>query len=100
MLRGALSSTSVMCTRESDACRAAITAIREELSSQDQTQNCAQADKAEKKRSRFVEKALRQKAETAFLAALGTRGDFARLWPSVFVEEIRSRQVSVDNLTS
>ena len=31
------------------------------------------------------------KAEMALLAAGGTRGEFARRWPSVFVEKVRRR---------
>jgi hypothetical protein len=40
------------------------------------------------------EKALRLKAEMAFLAAGGARGDFAREWPSVFLEEVRGARTS------
>src|SRR5262247_3483105 len=40
-------------------------------------------------RLRAEEKALRAKANLAFLAAKGTRGDFARLWPSVYLREVR-----------
>jgi hypothetical protein len=41
---------------------------------------------------RSKKKALRLKAEMAFLKAGGTRGDFARRWPSVFIEEARGRR--------
>jgi len=34
---------------------------------------------------------MRLKAEKAFLEAGGTRGEFARRWPSVFTEEMRGR---------
>jgi len=43
-------------------------------------------------RLRAEEKALRAKANLAFLAAKGTRGDFARLWPSVYLREVRDRR--------
>src|SRR5262249_50085601 len=38
------------------------------------------------------QKSLRLKAEIAFLAAGGTRADFARRWPAVLVEEVRNHR--------
>jgi hypothetical protein len=49
---------------------------------------------AKNKCMRAKEKALRLKAEMAFLAAGGARGDFAREWPSVFLEEVRGARTS------
>jgi hypothetical protein len=43
---------------------------------------------------RAEEKLMRLKAEKAFLDAGGTRGEFARRWPSVFTEEVRGRRKS------
>jgi len=68
---------------------AEIAAVREELAIW-QTENAARVEKAKQKRQRAEEKALRLKAQIAFLAAGGTRGDFAREWPSVFLEEVLS----------
>jgi DNA-binding response OmpR family regulator len=47
-------------------------------------------EQAKEKRLRSEKKALRLKAQIAFLNAGGARGDFARQWPSVFIEEARS----------
>jgi len=63
-------------------------AILEELAIR-QAENAARLEKAKQKRRRAEEKALRDKAEIAFLAAGGTRGEFAREWLSVFKEEVR-----------
>ena len=35
-----------------------------------------------------------KKAQIAFLATGGTRGDFAREWPSVFLEDVRGQRKS------
>jgi len=66
-------------------------AVREELTIR-QMKNAERVERAKERRLRAEEKALRAKAECAFLVAEGTRGDFARLWPSVFLEEVRSRR--------
>jgi len=71
---------------------AEIAAVREELAIQFR-ENAQRSEAANGKRLRAEEKALRAKATLAFLAAGGTRGDFARRWPSVFVEEVRSHRV-------
>jgi DNA-binding response OmpR family regulator len=68
-------------------------AIREELAIR-QAENAERVERAKKKSLRAKEKALRLKAERAFLAAGGARGDFAREWPSVFLEEVRSARTS------
>jgi DNA-binding response OmpR family regulator len=51
-------------------------------------------EKAKQKFLRAEEKALRAKAQIAFLAAGGTRGDFAREWPSVLLAEVRGPRTS------
>jgi DNA-binding response OmpR family regulator len=71
-----------------EARRAEIAAVREELAIR-QVENAKRMKKAKQKYLRSKEKALRLKAERAFLAAGGARGDFAREWPSVFIEEVR-----------
>jgi hypothetical protein len=68
--------------------RAETAAIRQELAIR-HTENAERVERAKKKFLRAKEKALRLKAEMAFLAAGGARGDFAREWPSVFLEEVR-----------
>jgi len=77
--------------RDSEARRAEITAIREELAIR-QIEIAERIKKAEARRLRSEEKAIRLKAEIAFLAAGGTRGDFARRWPSMFEEEVRNNR--------
>ncbi len=67
--------------RRFEARMAVLAAIREELA--------IRTEEAKGKRLRAEEKALRAKAKAAFLAAQGTRGDFARLWPSIYLREIR-----------
>ena len=76
-----------------EARRAEIAAVLEELAIR-QTENSERLERAKKKLRRAEEKALRLKAEVAFLATGGTRGDFAREWPSVFLEEVRGARTS------
>jgi DNA-binding response OmpR family regulator len=76
-----------------EARRAEIGAILEELAIR-KNENAAQLEKAKEKRLRAEEKALRAKARIAFIAAGGTRGDFAREWLSVFLEEVRGPRTS------
>jgi DNA-binding response OmpR family regulator len=64
-----------------------IAAIREELAVR-RTENIERIEKAKKKYLYARVKAIRLKAEMAFLAAGGTRGDFAREWLPVFLEEL------------
>jgi DNA-binding response OmpR family regulator len=71
-----------------------IAAIREELAVR-KIEIAEQKKRAKMKRVRAIEKLIRLKAERAFLAAGGTRGGFARQWPSVFREEVRSRRDSL-----
>jgi CheY-like chemotaxis protein len=76
-----------------EARRAGVAAIQEELAIR-QIRNAARVEKAKEKRLRSEEKALRLKAEMAYLAAGGTRGNFAREWLSVFSEEVRGARTS------
>jgi DNA-binding response OmpR family regulator len=85
--------TSVAPETAFEARRVEIAAIREELAIR-QTENAERVERAKKKYLRAKEKALRLKAEMAFLAAGGARGDFAREWPSVFLEEVRDAPTS------
>jgi len=75
-------------TRETsfEALRAERAAIREELAIR-QTGNVERIERAKKKYLHARAKAIRLKAERAFLAAGGTRGAFAREWLPVFFEE-------------
>ena len=83
--------TSPMGGRDSEAWRAEIAAVREEMGAR-YKENVERVDSASEKRLRAEEKLMRLKAEKAFLDAGGTRGEFARRWPTVFVEEVRSRR--------
>jgi DNA-binding response OmpR family regulator len=83
--------TSPVSHRESAAWRAEIATIREEVTLQ-QLENIKQFEGSKERRLRAEEKLMRLKAEKAFLEAGGTRGEFARRWPSVFVEEVRSHR--------
>src|SRR5215510_5711502 len=76
-----------------EARRAESAAILEELAIR-QAENAERVEKAKAKSLRAKEKALRLRAERAFLAAGGARGDFAREWPSVFIGEVRSARTS------
>jgi hypothetical protein len=58
-------------------------------------ENAELLEKAKEKRRRAQEKALRSKAQIAFLAAGGTRGGFAREWLSLFLGEVRSARTFV-----
>ena len=71
--------------RNFEARRAEVAAIIEGLTIR-RMENAERREKAKEKRLRSEKKAIRLKAEMAFLSAGGTRGDFARLWPSVFIE--------------
>jgi hypothetical protein len=53
-----------------------------------QAENVELIEGAKKKYLHARVKAIRLKAETAFLAAGGARGDFAREWLPVFLEEL------------
>jgi DNA-binding response OmpR family regulator len=71
-----------------EARRAEIAAVSEELAIR-RMEIADRVEKAKQRRLRAEEKALRIKAQIAFLAAGGTRGDFARGWPSVLLAEVR-----------
>jgi CheY-like chemotaxis protein len=85
--------TSVTPEMAFEARRAEIAAIVEELVLR-QSATAERVEKAKVKYLRAEEKALRLKAEIAFLAAGGTRGDFAREWPSVLIREVRGVRTS------
>jgi DNA-binding response OmpR family regulator len=77
--------------RDFKAWQAEIAAVREELADR-YKEDAGRVESAKEKRLRAEEKLMRLKAEKAFLAAGGTRGEFARRWPSVFVDEVRGRR--------
>ena len=76
---------------ESAAWQAELAAIQEELAIRFR-EDAKRFESAKEKRLRAEEKLMRFKAEKAFLDAGGTRGEFARRWPSVFVQEVRSHR--------
>jgi hypothetical protein len=84
--------TSPADSKKSDAWRAEIAIIREELAIKYEGQ-VARKESARERRLRAEEKLMRLKAEKAFLEVGGTRGEFARRWPSVFVKEVRNHRV-------
>src|SRR5215510_2634465 len=71
-----------------EARRAEFAAVREELAIR-QAENAERLEKTKQKRLRAEEKVLRAMAQVAFLDAGGTRGDFARAWASVLLDEVR-----------
>jgi YesN/AraC family two-component response regulator len=79
---------SVVGEKDFEARRAEIAAIREELAIR-RMEYVEQIEKAREQNLRSAKKMLRLKAQMAFLRAGGSRGDFARQWPSVFIEEAR-----------
>jgi DNA-binding response OmpR family regulator len=79
--------------KDYEAWRAEIAAVREELATQS-AENLKRIKSAKERRLRAEEKLMRLKAEKAFLEAGGTRGEFARRWPSVLTEEVRSHSKS------
>jgi DNA-binding response OmpR family regulator len=70
-----------------EARRAEAAVIREELAIR-QTENVELIERAKKKYLHARVKAIRLRAEMAFLAAGGTRGAFAREWLPAFLEEV------------
>jgi DNA-binding response OmpR family regulator len=76
-----------------EARRVEIAAIREELAIR-QRENVERKEEAKKKYLYARVKAIRLKAEVAFLAAGGTRGAFAREWLPVFLEELSDADTS------
>jgi len=81
--------------RDTEAWRAEMAAVREELAIRYKEQG-ERMKSARELYLRAEEKLMRLKAEKAFLDAGGTRGEFARRWPSVFVEIMRSRRTTDD----
>ena len=79
---------SVAGEKDFEARRAEIAAVREELAIR-RMENAEQIEKAREQYLRSTKNTLRLKAQMAFLRAGGTRGDFARQWPSVFIQEAR-----------
>ena len=75
-----------------EARRAEVAAIREELAIR-HMENAELIKYAKENRLRAEEKEMRVKAQIAFLSAGAARGDFAREWPSVFLEEVRSARI-------
>ena len=75
-----------------EARRAEVAAIREELAIR-HMENAGLLEKAKENRLRAEEKEMRVKAQIAFLAAGASRGDFAREWSSVFLEEVRGARM-------
>jgi DNA-binding response OmpR family regulator len=85
--------TSPAAGRDFEAWQAEIAAVREELAIRYNEQ--AQRMKSARDRHlRAEEKLMRLKAEKAFLDSGGTRGEFARRWPSVLTEEVRNHRTS------
>jgi DNA-binding response OmpR family regulator len=77
--------------RDTEARRVEIAAVREEFAVR-YMEDVRLVESAKEKRLRAEEKLIRLKAEMAFLDAGGTRGEFARRWPSVLTEEVRGRR--------
>jgi DNA-binding response OmpR family regulator len=88
LMQAASRQISAASERAFEARLAEIAVIREELAIQ-RAANAERIEEAKEKNLRAAKKALRVKAQIAFLAAGGTRGDFAREWLSVFSEEVR-----------
>jgi DNA-binding response OmpR family regulator len=78
--------------KDSEARRAEVAAILDEFAIR-QAENAERMEKAKEKHLRSEKKALRLKAEIAFLRAGGTRGEFARRWPSVFIDGMLRREI-------
>jgi two-component system, LytTR family, response regulator AlgR len=85
--------TSPLNARGSEAWRAEIRAVREELAIQ-YKEHVERMESARDRHLRAEEKMMRLKVEKAFLEAGGTRGEFARRWPYVLTEEVRSKRKS------
>jgi DNA-binding response OmpR family regulator len=79
--------------RDFKAWKAEMGAIREELAIR-YMENARRMETARELYLRAEEKLMRLKAEKAFLDAGGTRGEFARRWPSAFVKIMRDRNTS------
>jgi len=67
--------------------RAEYVAIREELAFRFQ-ENCESGAMAWERRQRAERRLMRLKAKVVFLNAGGARGDFARLWPTTYLDAV------------
>ena len=85
--------TSPVVERDFKAWQAEMAAVREELAIRYNEQK-GRMERAKELFHRAEEKLMRLKAEKVFLDAGGTRGEFARRWPSVFVEVMRGERKS------
>jgi DNA-binding response OmpR family regulator len=85
--------TSPASSMDFEAWQAEIAAVREELAIR-YNEHAQRMKGARDRHLRAEEKLMRLKAEKAFLDAGGTRGEFARRWPSVFTEEMRGQPKS------
>jgi response regulator RpfG family c-di-GMP phosphodiesterase len=85
--------TSPVAGRDFEAWQAEIAAVREELAIR-YNEKVGRMESAKERHQRAEEKLMRIKAMRAFLRAGGTRGEFARRWPSVLTEEVRSQRKS------
>jgi len=81
--------TSPVDGRDFEAWQAEMAAVREELAIR-YNEQVGRMESAKERHQRAEEKLMRIKAMKAFLRAGGTRGEFARRWPSVLTEEVRS----------
>lgn len=68
-------------------------AVREELAIR-YNERKGRMERAKELYLRAEERLMRLKAQRAFLEAGGARGEFARRWPSVFEEVMRSQPTS------
>ena len=85
--------TSPIDRRDFEAWQAEMAAVREEMAIRYKEQ-LERIDSGKENIHRAEEKLMRIKAMKAFLIAGGTRGEFARRWPSVLTEEVRSQRTS------
>src|SRR5262249_2695807 len=85
--------TSPIDGRDFEAWQAEMAAVREELAIR-YNEQVGRMGSAKERHQRAKEKLMRLKAEKAFLGAGGTRGEFARRWPSVLKEELRGHHMS------
>ena len=85
--------TSPKARRDFEAWQAEMDAVREELAIR-YNEKVGRMESAKERHQRAEEKLMRIKAMRAFLEAGGTRGEFARRWPSVLKEEVRNHHTS------
>jgi DNA-binding response OmpR family regulator len=87
--------TSPVVERDLKAWQAEMAAMREEMAIRYREAG-KRMETARELYLRAEEKLMRLKAERAFLDAGGTRGEFARRWPSVFIDIMRNQPKSDD----